>query len=351
MSARDLKTRPELRLVGGSRSDAEPLLNPADAAREQLTLVMDGQRQLAKLAAQVASLEVDCIEADVGVGQSAAGLQLSPQDAAKLGILLARKHALEQELAKIVGKPESHQSDDELLPRLDEAIEALGAWLEAPHVKESKRAATLARVVLLMGTFIVGWAAYIFHPALMVLIIPVAGPISLILRRGENTQWRRMGAKQRYERSRQTEPHEWQEEAVMERLEELKKERHKRANRALTVADVKPNDEVLDERFAELTYEQVDIDLTLERALRAAGLNPDELDDAKLSALDRAAKAAQTRQQLEQVRKQRAALKQETERRKDDIFRFLSAQGFAPDGGRADVEALNDGLNALQQRS
>ena len=103
--------------------------------------------------------------------------------------------------------------------------------------------------------------------------------------------------------------------------------------------------------FAELTYEQVDIDLTLERALRAAGLNPDELDDAKLSALDRAAKAAQTRQQLEQVRKQRAALKQETERRKDDIFRFLSAQGFAPDGGRADVEALNDGLNALQQRS
>ena len=34
--------------------------------------------------------------------------------------------------------------------------------------KDSKRAATLARVVLLMAVIILGWAAYVLHPAMLV---------------------------------------------------------------------------------------------------------------------------------------------------------------------------------------
>ena len=351
MSAADGKSKPDLRLVDNDAPPTEEILDPISNAREQLRSVAQAQQELLSLSEQVARLEVECIDVDIAIGATTAALSLSPQDAAKLGAVLARQETLEAELAQLVAKPGVERTDDEALPKLELGIEALKMWLEAPQVKDSKRAATLARIVLLMGIFIVGWAAYVFHPALMVLIIPVAGPISMILRRGENTQWRRMGAKQKFQQSGHAEPKTWEEGLVQERLAALQKEHDQRSNRGLKVADLQPDDTALDERFTALNYEQVDIDMALEQIHTSTGVDIEALDETQRKALDKAAEAKRLRQRLEQTRQQRDTLRAESEQRKDDIYRLLSSNGVAPSGGRADLEALSAGLNELQARS
>ena len=353
---------PGLRLVqteapARTSDSLEELLDPVAEARNKLSDAVGAQRTLATLAEQIAELEVECIELDLSASQTSSILTLSPPEAARLGALLERKRVLEAELKALLGQ--SNDSDDssdtDQETRQVNAIAALTDWLAAPHVKESTRAATLARVVLLMAVIILGWAAYVLHPAMLVLVIPIAAPISLMLRRGENTQWRRMGARQKFELTGLTPPDEWEDDAVQTRLSEIEKSLERSRNEAPQIPQG-GSDEIegssaedeLDQRFAELSYEQVDIELNLQRALGAAGLQIDELSDEQLAAFDQAAAANRTRKRLDVVRKERDALKKETDDRKDQIFQFLSSRGAAPSGGRADVAALSEALSGLE---
>jgi hypothetical protein len=349
---------PKLRVVASNPDIDEPSLSemlagdqvdPVSGAREQLAQVVDDNKKLAQQAERIAELEVTCIEADLAATQTAELLQMSPQDAVKLGTLLERKRGLEDELRALLGREEdtSAEPEDQETRRV-RAIDALQAWLDAPTVKDSKRAATLARVVLLMAVIILGWAAYILHPAMLVLVIPVAAPISMFLQRGENTRWRRMGAKQRFEGTGLKGPTLWEEQPIRERLQELRQELDAIRKRTPGVpAPSAAHGDELDARYAELSYEQVDIDLNLQRAVDAAGRTLEDLSDAELDALNNAAGASRARKRLEITQRERDALRRESESRKDEVFAFLSSRDAAPAGGRADVAALSEALSSL----
>ena len=227
----------------------------------------------------------------MGASQTASTLDMNPQDAVRLGTLIERKRALEDELNALLGADENNAEPEDQETRREDASDALQAWLDAPQVKDSKRAAMLARVVLLMAVIILGWAAYVLHPAMLVLVIPIAAPISMFLRRGENTAWRRMGAKQRFELTGLPGPELWEEEPVATRLDEIRKELHALRNRPAEIR--RADEDELDARYAELTYEQVDVELNLQRALDAIGRSSlDDLDEPELDALNKAAGAS-----------------------------------------------------------
>lgn len=340
---------PKLRVVSSDDADLKDMLDPAAQARDKLAQVVAANQKLASLAERIAELEVACIESDMGASQTASTLDMNPQDAVRLGTLIERKRALEDELNALLGaskEPNAEPEDQET--RRENATDALQAWLDAPQVKDSKRAATLARVVLLMAVIILGWAAYVLHPAMLVLVIPIAAPISMFLRRGENTAWRRMGAKQRFELTGLPGPELWEEEPAATRLDEIRKELHALRNRPAEIPGPGPDEDELDARYAELTYEQVDVELNLQRALDAIGRSSlDDLDESELDALDKAAGASRARKRLDLVIRERDSLKRESEDRKDEVYQFLSSRGAAPAGGRADVAALSEALSGL----
>ncbi|MEM7404841.1 MAG: hypothetical protein AAF458_06075 [Pseudomonadota bacterium] len=333
-------------------SDAAELPDdPVARARAELQLCLAAQRDLSALSDDVAALEVECIEADLATGKSATGLDLSPQDAARLGTILSRRDALQAELQTLIGrKPADELSPDAQTARMEAGITALQNWLDAPHVQDSKKAATLARIVLLMATFIVGWGAWILHPALLLLLIPIAGPISLMLRRGENTEWRRMGARQKFEQTGLEIPAAWEQEPVEARVKTLSDQLERARSAPAQVEDITDEEARKDTRFAELSIEQVDIELALDKLLEKAGVTLETLTDKQHAALEQAAAGARARQRLEQIRKQHETLKRENEDRKDGIYRMLSAEGVAPPEGRADIAALSAGISELESR-
>jgi hypothetical protein len=168
-----------------------------------------------------------------------------------------------------------------------------------------------------------------------------------MLHRGENTMWRRAGMRQRFEQSGVPVTHQWEDGEVARRLTELHAEL--KSLEAREPRPVMPAGEAIeDERYTELTYESVDVELALERLGEETGLDTVTLDTGTCDALVHAAKLAGARQRLTVLRKERDALKRDVETRKDSIFRMLSAAGVAPIGGRADVASLSEGLTHME---
>lgn len=337
-------TKPQLKLVADNTltDDSDPIAD----ARESLQLIVDGQRNTAQLDERMAALEVECIEADLAASQCASEHNLKPLDVVRLGTVLARQRALRTALAEYEAPPQDEDREARLR-QLSAATQALKDWLEAPKVKESKRTATLARIVMLMAVIIVSWFAWVLHWAVLVLLIPVVGPLSAMLHRGENTMWRRAGMRQRFEQSGLPVTHKWEDDDVARRLAELEAEL-----KSLEAQEPRPvmpaGEPIEDEHYTELTYESVDVELALERLGEETGLDTVTLDTTTCDALVHAAKLAGARQRLTTLRQERDAVKRDVETRKDAIFRMLSAAGVAPEGGRADVASLSEGLTQME---
>ena len=342
-------SKPHLQLV----SDSADITTPTDElgdARESLKQIVEGQSSLVQLDERIAAVEVECIEADMAASQCATRFDMQPADVVRLGTVLSRQRALREALAEYDAEPSTDDERENRLRQLRTGIEALSAWIEAPKIKDSKRTATLARVVLLMATLIIGGFAYVLDSWLvLILIIPIAGPISAMLQRGENTVWRRAGMQRRYEQSGLPVKFKWEEDAVAQRLTELEAELSEIEAREPKV-QLPDEDLVEDERYAELTYESVDLELTLERMRTETGVETGTLDDETRETLIEAARLAGARQRLESVRNEREAVKRDVETRKDAIFALLSSNGLAPEGGRADVASLSEGLTKLEHQ-
>jgi hypothetical protein len=337
-------SKPQLKLVADNTltEDSDPIAD----GRESLQLIVSGQRDLAQLDDRLAALEVECIEADMAASQCARDNNLKPLDVVRIGTVLARQRALGSALSEYEAEPQDDDRDAKLR-QLTAATQALSDWLHAPELKESKRTATLARIVMLMAVIIVGWFAWVLHWVVLVLLIPVVGPLSAMLHRGENTMWRRAGMRQRFEQSGLPVTHAWEGEPVAQHLAELEAQL-----KALEAREPRPampaGEPVQDERYTELTYESLDVELALERLGEETGFDTLGLNTETCDTLVHAAKLAGARQRLTTLRQECDALKRDVETRKDGIFRMLSAAGVAPEGGRADVASLSEGLTQME---
>ena len=306
-----------------------------DAKRAELAELHANERRIGELRKREAELEVEKLLSDsaVDIGLKSGRPAVPPEEAVAIVALAER---IEQAQAERL--PDTSASSAEA-SHLQAAVEALTDWLEAPEIKDSARVALVTRVIVLVLTVLALWAALQLHPAFLLLLIPIGAPLTLLFRRGENTAWRRLGARRQFERTGLAPPEAWTEEAVEQRRRVL-------GEAADRVRPASP-----DAADAPVTGEDTAPELAGDRqelALRLAGLGESSLDEELGAWLKTLSKAELHRRELAEVRRTRDALTGRADAVREEVFRFLARHGAAPAGGSADPEALSEGLERLR---
>ena len=282
-------------------------------------------------------LEVECIAAEVAVraGRSGKRPQVETTLAAEIVDLLDRQRGLEARVE------EARESSGEEHDSLRAGCEALRSWLETSGSQRPDRAAGTVRAVLLIASLIALWAAFAVHLVFLVLLVPVAGAASFLTWSGQDTQWKRMGTKQRFEATGLTPPAKWEEESVRLRLGEIEAliEKRSASKEGPTADDPRALTAEIDLHHAELA--------TL---LAGAGLEVADLDRRLEGWLRQVSSARKARVMLEEVKSNLAANTTEENEARERLFRYLARHGETPPGGHADTEALAAGLERVASR-
>ncbi len=302
----------------------------AQALRGRLAQAAQLDAQADILSSHIAELEVRRIELDLDASGQEVASSYERSDQAAIGELLLRRDAVERRLSSLLGGDGKHRAEqDDELPRLKEAADALAAWAKAKEPKTSKRVELSVRVVMLMAVLAAVWGALAVHWSVLVLLIPVVGPLSALLNRGDDAQWVRLGAERRFSATHLAAP-EWHADAVQSRLDALQKEiTALEAAREAPPPPVQPvpeND--ADARFAELSIERVEVELTLKARLRRVGLDADDLEPVLATAFRAAAQAARIQSELREVTAERARIAKEAGEHRDTIWRELNRLGL-----------------------
>ena len=326
----------------------------ADELTQRLSYAQELQRQADQLTDRIAELEVSVIAAEVRPFPDLKSL--SPDDAANIGSLLVRQERLAGLLSALgPGDTTEVESDGNIAARLEEASSALDLWLHAPSESESKGAATGARLILLAATCAAIWGAIEYHPAVLALLIPVAAPIGLLLNRGDDKLWRRLGAKQRFTRTGVQPPREWDVDAVARRHEEIVQEMstRERARERAAMLEIQSQSDATEatDNFAELSMQLVEVTQRLTARAERAKLDLDALTQDQRHILIEYGEQADSRSELEAQRKERARLSSEAGDIRDDIWRILNRRDCTPHGTATTFDALRAGLQQLESQT
>lgn len=268
--------------------------------------------------------------------------------AVRIGQLLENRHALQDRLRDV----EAHRGNagtgsGRTADQLRAAHAALLAWLDAGSPEQPGPAARYGKVVLLLASLGILWLSFAVHPAFLLLLVVILGPVSFAMGRGQDGQWRRVGAKRRYDGSGLADFGEWNEQSVRARADELETLMARKGDSAPSDVRGEPpqepdNAETLAARIAELDHR-----VTAE--LGDAGLSPGDVEGELGEWLRLAARADGARRALEQVKRERRRLRDEAVELREQLGRYLRSRGIRPTAEQdtaADIAERLDDLHA-----
>ena len=249
--------------------------------------------------------------------------------AVRIGRSLDHRHRLEDQRRK-AGTGQGSRSSGGRRERdaLRAGHAAPQAWLEAPPPRRPGAVAAAAKLALLIAVVVTVWAAITIHPAFLLLLVVVVGPVSFVTGRGQDADWRRVGARRRFTASALADIDTWDEENVRGRLLELDSllaamERDSSGNSV----DVSHSDPVDPEVLAGQIIEE---DRKIASGLAAAGLTLDDAQGETGDWLRLVARADRAHESLERVKSERQRSRAEAAELKVQLLRYLHNHGVKP---------------------
>jgi hypothetical protein len=251
---------------------------------------------------------------------------IDPTLALRIGVALERRRETEEGVHSTIGsEPGSPSGSVDTVDAMRAGRAALQMWLDDSKGGKSPGPALAGKITLLIATVASVWAAVALHPAFLVLLLVVIGPVSFAMGRGQDKDWRRVGARRRYDFSGLAGISDWNEDAVRARLQEL--------DELLVTsggADTRgPVDEHQPDPLAgqDAAVMIAEIDAGIAADLEAAGLSVDDTRGDTEKWLRLVARADRARRSLEQVKYERGRLKSEAAELRGELQQFLQSLG------------------------
>lgn len=316
--------------------------------RQRLASLASCEEQIRTLRDRECDLEVEHMAAQAALHSATNRLapKIDPALASSIGHSLESRSELEERLR--VAK-ESHGTAG-LDPRrkrdqLRAGHAALLAWLEASEPREPGRVAGAAKLVMLAATIACVWAAIAIHPAFLLLLVVVVGPVSFAMARGQDDKWQRVGARRRFEASGLAELAEWNEHTVRARIAELESLlAHSGRNHPQTGDDASGG-EALD--AAALAARLADEDRQIASGLAAAGLTDEDTEGEIGHWLRLVARADRSRESLDRTKEARKRLRMEADEIRDQLGSYLHSRGVKPTAQQDTAADIAERLDSL----
>ncbi len=318
--------------------------------RLRLASLESCEERIRSLREQECDLEVEHIAAQAALHSTTSRLQpdFDAALAARIGRSLEYRHRLEEQRRMAdaglgVRSTGGRRERDAL--RAGHA--ALQVWLEASRPREPGAMAAVAKAALLIATVVTVWAAIAIHPAFLLLLVVVVGPVSFATGRGQDADWRRVGARRRFAASGLADIATWNEENVRGRLLELE------SLLAATDRDGPDNSsgvshaDPVDARA--LAAQIAEEDQKIASGLAAAGLTIDDTQGETGDWLRLVARADRTHESLERVKSERKRLRTEATELRDQLVRYLHGQGVTPTEQQDTAAAIAERLDRLSE--
>jgi len=266
--------------------------------------------------------------------------------AIRIGHLLENRRALEHRLHGAGGaRGRRSTGATRTVDELRTGHAALLAWLDADSPEKSGPTARYAKILLLIASIGILWAAIAVHLAFLILLAVVVGPISFAMARGQDGEWRRVGARRRYGASGLSDVGEWSEETVRARANELEVLIGEAdARRSLEAGDGFSQNS--DDEEA-LTARVADLDRRLAVELSGAGLTESDIKGDVGEWLRLTARADSSRRSLEQVKQERRSVRDEAAELRDQLVRYLHSRGVKPTAHQDSAADIAERLNDL----
>lgn len=302
------------------------------AQRGRLKSLEACEEKLRELRGRQSELEVDLMADEAALRSAAAGIEreIDPDLALRIGVALERRREMGEGARDAGGAGAGSSGDSRDAMRAGRA--ALQTWLDDSGEGKSRRPALAAKITMLIAAVVTVWAAIELHPAFLILLLVVIGPVSFALGRGQDKDWRRVGARRRYEMSGLTGIPDWNEDAVGARLRELDgllaapggeeggDDTH--ASAPIPQVDAVDEEEAVANRAA--------LDATIAADLADAGLGDDDTRGETGKWLRLLARADRSRRSLEEVKYDRGRLRSEAAELRGELQRFLRGAGTRP---------------------
>ncbi len=295
---------------------------------------------------QECDLEVEHIAAQAALRSATSRLQpkIDLALASRIGRSLERRSELEESRHESnEGYRHRSAGNSRRVDQLRAGRAALQAWLDASGPQEPGPVAHAAKAALLIATVATLWAAFAIHLAFLLLLVVVVGPVSFALGRGQDAEWRRVGARRRFEMSGLANIDTWDEQTVAARMVELESlliapNRDSQDKNA----DVPNGDPVDAQSVAAQVAEENE---QIASDLAAAGLTIDDTQGETGNWLRLVARADRSRESLERVPSERKRLRVEAAALRDQLLRYLQSQGESPMEQRDTAAAIAEGLD------
>jgi len=323
-----------------------------EVQREWLAQVREWEAEIRGLRDRERDLEVDLIAARVALESAPAGAPaLDPPQASVVAAALEQRREAQAALAGVTDSPAGdRRAAEQRLERVTDACEALRMWRDAPGAERARRIPRVAHAVLVAVCVAAVWGAIAVHPALLVLIVPVAIPIGYLGLRGQDTAWVRLGAERRLREAGLAPPDEWSEAGVEARIEALAGEQRRlgaeieAARAADAHADAEPEQAG---RELALAMQVAEAEDRLVEALAGTGIALDAIDAPTEQWLARVRRVDRLREQLAETARRRKALAADVERARSEVLRYLRRHDAVPAGGSADTSTLEAALDRV----
>lgn len=226
--------------------------------------------------------------------------------------------------------------------QLRAGVAALQAWLDASQPAAPGKVGRAAKITLLLATIVSVWAAISIHPAFLLLLLVVVGPVSFAMGRGQDSQWHRAGAKRRFEGAGLAAIATWDDASVKARMAELQSilDSAQRDSAPVDADSIAPSHPGADQT--------VEDDGRLASLLEAAGLNMGDTTGDTGEWLRLVARAEGARESLELVKSERARLRGEAHALRDHLQRYLHSRGVKPTQQSDTAAAIAAQLDKLE---
>ncbi|NCF82499.1 MAG: hypothetical protein GWP74_12915, partial [Proteobacteria bacterium] len=206
-------------------TDADPGYDETLAGqRLRLASLASFEDHIRVLRDQECDLEVEHIAARAALNSATDRLRpkVDPALASRIGRIL--EHRRERE--ELRRQADEHQGSRGTgsareMDRMRAGRAALQAWLDASRPRKPGGVVRAAKVIMLVATIVTVWAAFAIHLAFLLLLVVVVGPVSFAMGRGQDADWRRVGARRRFEGSGLAPMGTWDDESVRARMVEL----------------------------------------------------------------------------------------------------------------------------------
>jgi len=290
------------------------------------------EERIRSLREQECDLEVEHIAAQAALHSTASRLQPNIDGALAVGIgrsLEVRRRLEAQRRKAEPGHGIRSSGGRRERDGLRAGHAALQTWLETPGPRKPGAMAAAAKVALLIAIVVTVWAAIAIHPALLLLLVVVAGPVSFMTGRGQDADWRRVGARRRFAATGLADIDAWDEENVRGRLLELESllaamDRDGQDNNGADVSHADPVD------AEALAGQIVAADQKIASGLAAAGLTLADAQGETGDWLRLVARADRAHESLERVKSERQRSRAEAAELKDQLLRYLHSHGVKP---------------------